>query len=286
MKIGAAAEDVSEEEFSDHGDEDFEAGTVYRGVRVPPPRRNPRRNPRAAQASSSQAVHKKKPTISKKKATASQPAAVQHISYTKPSLSKQKFIEARMVNPYLVPRARGVDPRFWNRMQESIYTEVIITKKQKVAPQQLIDLKHIHENLVHFAGVLEKLEEFNLMPLVKFHQDYCEELVMQFFATVHFGTNEERTMTFMAGNEKRVVNFNVLADICGYTFMGDSVDQGLRIHASGEFLNRNKLKRLCDKGGRIGHVTGMKPLYYNLHRFYRRPLLPRQESRMRCVVLW
>lgn len=128
---------------------------------------------------------------------------------------------------------------------------------------------------MHFDGVLEKLEEFNLMPLVKFHQDYCEELVMQFFATVHFGTNEERTMTFMAGNEKRVVNFHVLVEICGYTFEDDSVHQGLHIHARGEIMNRNKMKILCGKDGQIGHVISMKPFNYNLHRFYRQTIAPK-----------
>lgn len=77
---------------------------------------------------------------------------------------------------------------------------------------------------------------------------------MQFFIMVHFGNNEERTLTFMVGNRMREANFSVFANTLGYKFQYAQIPFGLRIHDK-EIMNRNKLRHLCEQGGRIGHAT-------------------------------
>ena len=65
--------------------------------------------------------------------------------------------------------------------------------------------------------ISEKLGLFNLMEL---REDYNITLVQQFYATVVFGTDQARTMTWMTGNHRCSAMFYDFAEAIFETFQG------------------------------------------------------------------
>mgnify|MGYP000974019773 CR=1 FL=1 len=49
----------------------------------------------------------------------------------------------------------------------------------------------------YFGEALALCEEFYLIKLMAINCDFDVQLIHQFYATVHFGANDARTLTFM-----------------------------------------------------------------------------------------
>ena len=77
--------------------------------------------------------------------------------------------------------------------------------------------------------------KLNLLPLMHFQHDVSPPLVAQFYATVHFGTDMQRTLTWMSGNEKFSAPFSVMAGLLGYEYTDITVNCGYKIHDKGVF---------------------------------------------------
>ena len=60
----------------------------------------------------------------------------------------------------------------------------------------------IQKNAEYFAEAKEIWEELGLLPLMKFSHNYDVLLVAQFYATTHFSTSGDRTITWMTRNER------------------------------------------------------------------------------------
>ena len=113
-------------------------------------------------------------------------------------ISVSEYVERRRINPYVTPRAvlRGTE-MFWNKQQVLIYLDVIKSKQNTFVDVKWIDMHHMWKDKFrdYFGEALDLVEQFAIEPVISFHLDYYPELICQFFASVYFHSNEERTMT-------------------------------------------------------------------------------------------
>jgi hypothetical protein len=72
------------------------------------------------------------------------------------------------------------DTHFWNRAQEEVYTRIYLPLKHKVVNQHHINVEYMRKNSKYFGEALAMCEEFGLLPLMQFVQNWDEELVVQF----------------------------------------------------------------------------------------------------------
>lgn len=117
-------------------------------------------------------------------------------------MSDSEFARNKGINPYVVgaPDPRHVsDPWFYNNFQSQIYHEILMRKKtDNFVMQHSIHLEHMTKKPDYFGEALSICEEFGLLRIMDFNQKFDVELVAQFFATVHFGNEEVRTVTWMS----------------------------------------------------------------------------------------
>ena len=116
-----------------------------------------------------------------------------------------EFIVRRKINPYVNSRAnfRGND-LFWTKQQNLIYLDVIKAKQNIYMDVHWIDMNHMRQDKHHdyFGEALDLVEQFGIEDVISFHLDFDPEIVAQFFASVHFHTDEERTMTWMTNGQQ------------------------------------------------------------------------------------
>ena len=109
-----------------------------------------------------------------------------------------EFVTRRNINPYVNPRAnfRGND-LFWTKQQNLIYLDVIKSKQNIYVDVHWIDMNHMRQDKHrdYFGEALDLVEQFGIEDVISFHLDFDPEIVAQFFASVHFHTDEERTLT-------------------------------------------------------------------------------------------
>lgn len=102
------------------------------------------------------------------------------------------------------PRAnfRGND-LFWTKQQNLIYLDVIKAKQNIYVDVHWIDMNHMREakHCDYFGEALDLVEQFGIEHVISFHLDNDPEIVAQFFASVHFHTDEERSMTWMTNGQ-------------------------------------------------------------------------------------
>jgi hypothetical protein len=86
------------------------------------------------------------------------------------------------------------DENFWSRSQEEIYTCIYLPMKNRVVKQHHINVYHMRKNPEYFGEALEMCEEFGLLLLMEFTQNWDEELVVQFYTTVFFTEDKHKTI--------------------------------------------------------------------------------------------
>jgi hypothetical protein len=82
-------------------------------------------------------------------------------------------------------------------MQERIFLEVYGKKKVRWAPMHSIDVGHMDKSLEYFGEAKAICEEFGLLLLMQFNHVIDEDIVAQFYATVHLNKTNEREIIFM-----------------------------------------------------------------------------------------
>ena len=111
---------------------------------------------------------------------------------------QQAYTELRQENVYEQPRNRRInDPRFYTSMQEQIYLEVYRTFMHPISPQKYINLAAMENNPVYFGEALEICKRFGLTHIMQLCNNYDEKLIIQFYTTVHFGGEDDKTLTWM-----------------------------------------------------------------------------------------
>ncbi|KAE8787127.1 hypothetical protein D1007_38903 [Hordeum vulgare] len=113
-----------------------------------------------------------------------------------------EFQVHRKVNPYNSNREQFLGgAMFWNKDQFLIFEYVIKRKKNIYAPVQWIDINHMKKYLAYFGDALSIVEQLQIEELITLQQDFDYEIVADFFATVHFQTDDDRTMTWLTNGE-------------------------------------------------------------------------------------
>ena len=191
---------------------------------------------------------------------------------------KAKDWEAfRSKNPYVVPVApRWTTVQFRNEMQVRIVHELFEHNKNRYAKQWTIDLDHWRNNLEYFGEALALCEEFDLVKLMSVNCDFDVQLIHQFYATVHFGEDDARTLTFMCRDELFQVPWRTFCNAIGYDDTGLEGRGGIRPHDHPESMPKEKLAPLYIRGrGIIGESKDLVKVYDIMHRVFRNVLLPK-----------
>ena len=148
-----------------------------------------------------------------KKAFVAKPKAMKKAADTKGKKEKEKpkafdemnvaeWEEARMkTDPYLSPREKLADRRFWNKQQATIFKVIIETKSTEVVDQKHVDFEYIKEKDYQFGALISVCENLGIKKIMEFEQPYNVEVVKQFYATVFFVGDGEKTMKWMSGDE-------------------------------------------------------------------------------------
>lgn len=111
---------------------------------------------------------------------------MQHQPFSKrPKFQKEALDEERMYfigeNPYEKPRIRHM--KFWTRTQLKYYASVLCGRKKIF---QHMHIRHVElEEIPCFAPVLNILHEVGLLPLCIDICDWNNDIVLQFYATLH-----------------------------------------------------------------------------------------------------
>ncbi|KAK1609722.1 hypothetical protein QYE76_033395 [Lolium multiflorum] len=98
--------------------------------------------------------------------------------------------------------------------------------------------------------------------------DYCPDLIKQFFATLAFKKDTERTMQWMTGSTPCEATFHRFASILGVSAGGSH-----RLHGP-QKTDKMVLFDLYDSSGAVGSTKGLLPIYSQLLCFFRATIAP------------
>ena len=92
----------------------------------------------------------------------------------------------------------------------------------------------------YFGEALALCEEFDLVKLMSINCDFDVQLIHQFYATIHFSTNDARTLSFMCRDELFQVPWRAFCNALGYdtSLTGNG---GIRPHDRATSMNKEKL---------------------------------------------
>ena len=165
---------------------------------------------------------------------------------------------------------------FWTKQQNLIYLDVIKAKQNIYVPVEWIDMEHLRKNQAYFGEPLDLVEQFGIEEIITFHLDFDPELVAQFFASVHFHTDEKRTMTWMTNGKRMSAEWKEFMDMLNIRDEGLDVPVGACPHANPESANKNKLQPfLVEKtlpSGKKSFV--LNPFLDIMHKIFRNSLFP------------
>ncbi|KAK1680925.1 hypothetical protein QYE76_041773 [Lolium multiflorum] len=187
-----------------------------------------------------------------------------------------EYKEIRDLNPYLTPRSNRVtDKRFHNKTQEEIFYEVYVPFKKGVTPQHAIDTGKMAASK-YFAEAYAMCGEFGLYPIMELTKEYDVEMIHQFYATVHFDTDEAKTFRWMSHEKLLESNLAKFGDALGYPRLPGVDANGWRCHESSFSQPREVLEPLYIKGWGIpGKSADLLPTWDIMLRVYRETIGPK-----------
>ncbi|KAK1615669.1 hypothetical protein QYE76_021186 [Lolium multiflorum] len=187
-----------------------------------------------------------------------------------------EYKEIRDMNPYLTPRSNRVsDKRFHNKTQEEIFYEVYVPFKKGVTPQHAIDTGKMAASK-YFEEAYAMCGEFGLYPIMELTKEYDVEMIHQFYATVHFDTDEAKTFRWMSHEKLLESNLAKFGDALGYPRLPGVDANGWRCHDSSFSQPREVLEPLYIKGWGIpGKSADLLPTWDIMLRVYRETIGPK-----------
>ena len=72
---------------------------------------------------------------------------------------------------------------------------MIKAKKNLYVDVRSIDTDAMEKDPEYFGEALQMCTQLNILKIMQFNKDYDVDIVAQFYATVHLGTDEDRTLT-------------------------------------------------------------------------------------------
>ncbi|KAK1664164.1 hypothetical protein QYE76_052323 [Lolium multiflorum] len=180
-----------------------------------------------------------------------------------------EYKEIRDLNPYLTPRNNRVtDKRFHNKTQEEIFYEVYVPFKKGVALQHAIDTGKMAASR-YFDEAYAMCGEFGLYPIMELTKDYDVGLIHQFYATVHFDSDEAKTFRWMSHDKILESNLAKFGSALGYPRLPGVDENGWRCHDSSFSQPREVLEPLYIKGWGIpGKSADLLPTWDIMLRVY------------------
>jgi hypothetical protein len=169
--------------------------------------------------------------------------------------------------------------RFWCMEQEYIYKDIYEPMK-KVRPMQAINVDLLAENN-HFEDAIWVTGRMGLQDLMKIQCDYSPELIKQFYATLAFKKDEDRTMEWMSGSTHCEATLRRFASILGLPEEG-----GIRLYGP-QKTNKNVLLISMTHLERLDLPRGSFPSTVRCSVSFEPPLLQVVETMMHSVEhLW
>lgn len=139
----------------------------------------------------------------------------------------------------------------------------------KVLESQWVDLAIVRKRPDVFEGVLELLESKGLMDIISFKQDWCAELIMQFYATCYFGNDPDRTVFWMTDGTQYKFTYDEWAEILGLD--GFNAPRK-KLHETGSSVKVDGLALLYPPqtpSSEFGLASLMLPKYFHIHKILR-----------------
>ncbi|KAK1615955.1 hypothetical protein QYE76_021472 [Lolium multiflorum] len=187
-----------------------------------------------------------------------------------------EYKELRDMNPYLTPRNNRLgDKRFHNKTQEEILYEVYVPFKKGVPPQHAIDTGKMAASR-YFEEAYAMCGEFGLYPIMELNKDYDIGLIQQFYATVHFDSDEAKTFRWMSHERLLESNLAKFGSALGYPRLPGVDANGWRCHDSSFSQPREVLENLYIKGwGVPSKSADLLPTWDIMLRVYRETIGPK-----------
>ena len=124
------------------------------------------------------------------------------------SLGVDKWRNMRRENPYRFRQRtyKGGDRRFWTNSQyafwEDFYNDKECLRQGLIVVPKVLNVSHFNRYITtDFRYIDEALKKLGVFELVCLSEQIFPDLVRQFFATVFFHSDKDRTITWMTGTE-------------------------------------------------------------------------------------
>ena len=127
----------------------------------------------------------------------------------------------------------------------------------------------------YFDDTLAMCEEFGLLDIMKVHQPFIEYYIIQFFATVYFDTDDERTLIWMTKGTKFSATMKELGALLGYDGKGELESSGWRCHEGDYSSGKKVLEPITMKYGTCVQSAHLVKEFEILHRIYHETIAPR-----------
>jgi hypothetical protein len=193
---------------------------------------------------------------------------------TAAQMKQNEYWQYRERNPYCRPQDASLVSRpFWTKDQSLVYFDRIKGKKNLFVRTKSINIEHMEKDRAYFGEALDLCMQFNIVPIMTFNYDFDADLVAQFFATVWFGTGEERTMIWMTHGRQLRATWGEFMRLLGYPDEGLKKPLGLRPHHEGGPAHKdNLLPHMTITQTDKGPKKELKPFFDIMHRIFRHTL--------------
>ena len=136
----------------------------------------------------------------------------------------------------------------------------------------------MQKNMSYFGEALELCNQLDIIKVMEFNKDFDADIVAQFYATVHLGTDVERTLTWMTNGKLLSVKWKAFMELLGYDDKGPDNPVGFRPHKEAGATHKSALWPYNTL--KISPTTQKKtyelsPFLDILHRIFRHTLFPR-----------
>jgi hypothetical protein len=162
--------------------------------------------------------------------------------------------------------------------QAYVFQDCYAKFKNPVPTQHAIDLDHLRSKPNYFGEALEICERFGLLPIMDTVCDYDVSMIAQFYATVHFGGDDEKTMKWMTNGRFLTSTWDRFSELLGYPLEEtefspstafDKEVNGWRIHGGEKPSPQEVLAPLYIRGrGKPNKIKGLLPTYDIMNRVY------------------
>lgn len=182
----------------------------------------------------------------------------------------KEYVRRQKINSYVTERVqmRGCE-LFWSKQQALIYQDVVLTRQKIYVRVQWIDLNHLQRDPLYFGEALNMIQQLGIEDLITFPYDFDPDIVAQFYVTVHFHVDVDRTMTWMTNGEKMSgswIEFMKLLNVPDEVLHNPV---GLRPHANPGATPKEKLMPFYLRKNVLPSFLDV------MHRIFRNTLFPR-----------